>query len=131
MVAGDPSSGPHAFMPSTLPTELSYHPPKMYLYSCCVLHFNKLQIHITDRGVLHDLCTKSVLWFAPEMSLLMQTEINLIRKNIYSILKFSLSSGTMLFVIKYLGLNQVILNYLSQKVSSKESFAFLILHLYK
>lgn len=89
------------FLGNHFTIEVSSQLPKIYLYSCCMLHFNKLQIHIADRGVLHDLCTKSVLWFAPEMGLLMQTKINLIRKNIYNILKISLSSGTMPFTIKY------------------------------
>jgi hypothetical protein len=126
VVAGDPSSGPHACMALALPTELSPQPPKMYLYSWCILHFHRLKIHIADRGVLHDLWTKSVLWFAPEMGLLMQTKINLIRRNIYNTFKFSLSSGTMLFTTKYSELHQVIPNDLGQRVSSTESLCFLV-----
>lgn len=48
----------------------------------------KLKFPSVDRGVLHDLCVLSTLGPALEIDLLMQTKINLMKKNIYYALKF-------------------------------------------
>ena len=43
----------------------------------------KLKFPSVDRSVLHDLCVLSTLGPALEIDLLMQTKINLMKKNIY------------------------------------------------
>ena len=48
----------------------------------------KLKFPSVDRSVLHDLCVLSTLGPALEIDLLMQTKINLMKKNIYYALKF-------------------------------------------
>ena len=48
----------------------------------------KLKFPSVDRGVLHDLCVLSTLGPVLEIDLLMQTKINLMKKNIYYALKF-------------------------------------------